>query len=707
MRSPKARELLFAALALFLTVGIFFLALRHRLGPLYETVLIEPSGLLQQRPWMDFNGKELRRGFFPLWNPYTGFGQPHLANIQTAVFYPLNLIVYLLGPKTGFELWLFIRLWLGGFFLYLFLRRLKLDIIPGFAGSLVWPLGGYGLWFMQLVDLNSQLLLPVFLILFYELAQKARLKIFLLAAVIGALIILGGHPEAIFNSFIIAGLYFLFRIFQERLKTREKTARLILAGFATVLSVLLAAVVLVPFANYFHRCWTLHYPGFGFFHLDIRTVLSLFFPERHFPSRGPGAIAVELLTEGLGRVFRAGYAKSAVPGVLPGAGIIVMLLALAGLFKLRSARADFSFFGLVLVFLLGMTYGIAPFRWLAFLPPFSAASNYKFYYSEIYFCLSLLAALGFSWLVQRRKLVFKAVLLLVLIASLFIYSLFVKPYLEIGLQDLEGKLTLKGFRDGYLKKPYSRVAAYETSVAGTGNPIFPPNTAMLFGVTDIRSSDALFPEAYFRLMDQLNGIRPQDRLRYFYPKYYVRPLAGSLNRALLDKYGLSWIFGGFSSPRLASPHFRFVAGYEHRDFPGDDFSIFENEKSWPRAFMVSEIFSPLESAQILERSRADIVFYNAGRIEADTESAKSGNLVVADLYYPGWLAQIEGKPARVVGSFGGFRSLSLEPGRHRVEFRFKPLDFEIGSKLSLAGLIMISAVWCVSLALRRADGKTA
>ncbi len=533
MKSPRLRELALIALVQFILVGTFFFTLRHRIGPLYENILIEPAGLLQQRPWMDFNGKEFSRGFFPLWNPHTGFGQPHLANLQTAVFYPLNFVAYALGPQLGFELWMFLRLWLGGFFLYLFLRKLKLEALPSLAGSLAWPLGGYGLWFMQLVELNSQILFPVFLILFHNLAEKARRRDFLLIIVTGSIIILGGHPEPIFNSFVLAGLYFIFRLSRQKVSGKEKMGRIILAGSAAVLSTILALLVLLPFFNYVPRCWSLHYPGFGFFHLDIKTIGSLFLPGYGFGNRGPGKILVELLQGGGSAVFKAGYAQTASPGMMPGVGIIAMLLALLGLLRLKKSAPDFSFFTAILVVLLGLTYGIAPFRWMAFLPWFSSASNFKFYFSEIHFCLAVLTGLGLSGIHKHTK-TFSSLILVALILSLYLQSLLIKPYLDLGLKNIENQEWLKEIR----KAPESKI--YRIAFPGD-RPALPPNLAMMYDLNDIASSDALFPKAYVSIMEKANGIKDRDLIAYFYPQYFFRLAHDHLRPVELSALGIKWL----------------------------------------------------------------------------------------------------------------------------------------------------------------------
>ena len=694
MRGLRSKELSLVALLLLALTAAFLAVMRIRLGPLYENILIDAAGLLQQRPWMDFSGRELRAGFFPLWNPLTGFGQPHLANIQTAVFYPLNFLVYIFGSRAGMELWILARLWLAGFFLYLFLRKLGLDVIASLAGSVVWPLGGYGLWFMQLVELNSQILLPLFLLLWHLLAEKAQLKYFLAAVIIGWLVILGGHPEAIFNCWLLAGMYFVFRIFREKNSGPGKMQRpmLLAVGFAASLS--LAAMVLLPFLNYFSRCWSLHYAGFGFFHLDVKTILSLLFPTRPLASRGPGRIAVELLGGSGLEVFRAGYLRTAVPGVLPGPGLIAVVLAVLGLFRLFRARAEFGFFSLVLVILLGLTYGLAPFRWLAFAPWFNSASNYKFYFSEIYLCFSVLTALGFRRVSTRIGRWLLGLLLAVLVGSFLLGSLCINPYLLLHTRKLDKESWVK-----FLEKKSGEGVPARIASIDDGNPALPPNLGMLFGANDVASSDALYPKAYFQLMDALNGLSEGERLEYFYPQYYVRVLRSSLPSPVFGRYGIRWVVSNFFSNQdveaLAREEFAQrimeVEGSRRVKLVFQNF-LLEKYSAWPRAFVSDDLSSGLSDAKLTANSHADIISYHPERVVISALLEGEGGLVLADLYYPGWRAWVDGKESRIEEVYGGFRGVALGPGKHRIEFGFAPSDFRLGFLASLSGLIIILSV---------------
>ncbi len=81
------------------------------------------DGIAQYYPWRQFASESLRAGHLPLWNPYQFCGTPFLANGQSAVLYPLNLLFWLLPAAGAFGFSALLHLCLAGWFGYLFLRR--------------------------------------------------------------------------------------------------------------------------------------------------------------------------------------------------------------------------------------------------------------------------------------------------------------------------------------------------------------------------------------------------------------------------------------------------------------------------------------------------------------------------------------------------------------------------------------------------------
>ncbi|MEJ2745865.1 MAG: hypothetical protein P8123_09315, partial [bacterium] len=127
--------ILIGALVVFFCVplftgGYFSPADILQMWPPYNTagVPYTPKNVLlsdivtQMEPWLKFSRDEFRNYSFPLWNPYSGSGVPHFANLQSAVLFPLNFFYYFLPWRIALVAVPFLKLYLVGLFTYLYLR---------------------------------------------------------------------------------------------------------------------------------------------------------------------------------------------------------------------------------------------------------------------------------------------------------------------------------------------------------------------------------------------------------------------------------------------------------------------------------------------------------------------------------------------------------------------------------------------------------
>ncbi|GEM_PF-322768 len=69
---------------------------------------------LQFWPWRSFAVAEYLSGHVPLWNPYSGFGMPLAANLQSGVFYPLNVSYLFLPVERAQTVSLVLHVFLAG-----------------------------------------------------------------------------------------------------------------------------------------------------------------------------------------------------------------------------------------------------------------------------------------------------------------------------------------------------------------------------------------------------------------------------------------------------------------------------------------------------------------------------------------------------------------------------------------------------------------
>ena len=82
----------------------------------------------------------LRDGELPLWNPYILGGHPNLADSMPAVLSPFKALYLCLTPERAFTLGIVLQLWLAGWFMFLFLRRIGRSGAASFVGACAWML---------------------------------------------------------------------------------------------------------------------------------------------------------------------------------------------------------------------------------------------------------------------------------------------------------------------------------------------------------------------------------------------------------------------------------------------------------------------------------------------------------------------------------------------------------------------------------------
>jgi len=211
-----------------------------------------------------------------------------------------------------------------------------------------------------------------------------------------------------------------------------------------------------------------------------------------------------------------------------------------------------------------------------------------------------------------------------------------------------------------------RLADYERAV-GTGENAADPN---------LRQFPATF-RGYKGQLARVLGLeylvldRPVERL----PRHFPRVTEAKL----LYGSGQMWIYRlNRTSPRayIAS---RVVpvdseAALEQEELPEfdrDSEALVENSDLEHLRIRYED--APAEPAATNKRT-ARIVEYQRNSVTIEVETDRSGLLILHDIYYPGWVATIDGQERPIVRTNLLFRGVEVPAGRHRVEFRFEPLS---------------------------------
>lgn len=194
--------------------------------------VLQFDGMAQFYPWRKFAADTLRSGYIPLWNPYEFCGTPFLANSQSAIFYPPNLIFVIMPAALALGWSALFHLIATGLFLYLFLRRsLSIGRLPACLGAIVWQLASWQTaWLALPTFLDTSAWFPLLLYLARESAQKPGVKNAVYLGSACGLMLLAGHLQIAFYGLALTGSYWLY----SALSVKSKTIRQTVSGDGSV-----------------------------------------------------------------------------------------------------------------------------------------------------------------------------------------------------------------------------------------------------------------------------------------------------------------------------------------------------------------------------------------------------------------------------------------------------------------------------------------
>lgn len=212
----------------------------------------------QFTPWRLFARASLLAGHLPAWNPYSLSGAPLIATQQSAVFYPINLLLLAVPFERTFVWSAVLRLWIAGMLTFLLAGRLGLSWLPRMIAALAFMLCGFLIVGIGHPHTGAAVWLPgVVLAVEMVLAAEARaagLRATALLALIVGIQFTAGHLETSVDILLASALYLLIRW---RQLARSAPAGepvglrpLILFGSGVALGTALGAMQLLPFLEW-------------------------------------------------------------------------------------------------------------------------------------------------------------------------------------------------------------------------------------------------------------------------------------------------------------------------------------------------------------------------------------------------------------------------------------------------------------------------
>lgn len=87
---------------------------------------------------------------------------------------------------------------------------------------------------------------------------------------------------------------------------------------------------------------------------------------------------------------------------------------------------------------------------------------------------------------------------------------------------------------------------------------------------------------------------------------------------------------------------------------------------------------------------APVIVYSPNYIKIDTSKAETNELIVAEVYSPGWVAKLDGeKQVPIKQIHNKLRQVEIEKGTKFVEMYYYPKSYQIGKIISLTSLLLI------------------
>jgi len=702
------------------------------------------DAIYQMEPDMLFARDAVRHFQLPIWSPWIGAGEPQLAMEQHAIFYPINLIAVVFPFWQSLEWLAALKLLAAGLGTLLFLRRLGLRPLAGLLGAISFTFCSFLVDWLEHPLVNAWALMPLMFVFADRLAEKAKARDAGVLAALMGFALLGGNPQSAVIAVVPPAVWFIFQIVRARRSARLARAvgLYVLAG---VLGVMLAAVVLLPFAELGGQATQLSRSAGPY---ERNFLFGLVTPELW------GRPDKSAITGGPFNYFE----RTAYLGAVP------LILAVAGL-AIRRTRPQ-VFFAVLGAASLGLVVRIPIYSHLVSGVPVLDRMNRGRWWIVLCFCGAVLAAYGLHYLLELEGRWRRIALPAVAAAVAAIPLLWLIPHSDVLSEFRHALGQLPNIQRDPLPRPTLQLASMLrwALFAGIGVVLIalaswqPRRRYLLAG--------ALIAVTAFDLVTFQRGIHPATPIAWANPPEpalvgQIRSRIGHermggliefqpnlANRFRLRdarKYELPnlkrredlWTgLGGTSAggAMLVTPEetraadvfsvrwmISYALGQTHtaRWRPTPVAPIVENRKALPRAWVAYDwrsagsepaavakmVKGPDEQAFIAPviegaptppsgspppPSAAHFQTDGIKGARLDVVAKRPGRLVLNDTWYPGWKAEVDGKTAAIEHANVAFRAVRVPAGRHVVTFTYRPANVRTGEVLSLLAALAIA-----------------
>lgn len=724
-----------ATIAQALERGPYQLTLKEDHFVPYIPYIDNGPGLVEE-PFQQFKKNAIAGGYLPLWNPYQACGIPFLANALATTFFLPSVFLYILPERYSWDFYIIFLVFTAGFLTYYFMRLLGYSTIPSLASGVAYMFSGPLMVWMVNATTNTAALLPLLFICVEKLIRQPGKKWVILSSFSVAVVLLSGHPEQIFFAFLTTLIYFMLRLIFSGKADVSRVKVIKSVSIAFFLGLILSAVFIIPFLEYLANSWIPNNPATGLIsEEDPRKAITILVPyffqnalvTNKFVRAGwmGGYLGIMTVLLAFAGIFKKDSKKN---NLIFGAIALFIILKCYGAWPVNWVGA--------LPILNKMRYSMHYTQDFAFAMAILAGVGLqRFIESKNRFCfMILLPALLIGAIILGHAIYYPAkpsittginytfiLLILVVASALFAGSRKRAAVLLVLLLATELFYLLPKAHapkyEAFAQTPYIDFIKKQDQYArsfGLMGTLY-PNIATGYGISDLGIYEPVLPK---RFVLYATAFISQPFKKNGVP--CIRSWLKDLNSPFLDLLGVEY---------LATVN-RDDADIETSLDPettqlvySKEAKVYRRKTAFPRVFIARRALFAADESEAIKllyensgklrdvvvieggdgpgidsapaspaaggNSKAAIKVYTPNYVKIESYSDHPGFLVLSDSYYPGWEVFVDCKKVRLLIADVMLRAVSLEKGRHAVEFYYRPFSFLLGAVISAAVFLLL------------------
>ncbi len=704
-----------------------------------------PDVITQIYPWRYEAISLWKHRQLPLWNMSSFGGTPLLANYQSAVLSPLNVLFFFTPFVEGWSLLVLFQPLLAGIGMYLFARQVGVSKWGGLLSSISFMFCGFLVVWMGYATLGYALLFLPYALTGLEgfFSTKQTKYLFLLSFSL-PLSFFSGHFQISLYVLLATLAYYLYKSFQ-----KKSLFLSLFSGIALFSGILLCLPQILPSLEFYTQ--------------SLRS--GLFQKGEAIPlAYLPTLLAPDFLGNPVTRNDWFGHYAEWNMYI----GIIPFFLALFSLTLWKKSIVRFAFVTGILCVLLALDTPITDVFVRLHIPVLSTSALsrivgvYSFFFAllagfgldSLYHFLSdnkkkipgllmgfVIIAFGLLWIVIAKKLFLplekipiakQNLILPTSIALGFILCLFIGMVPQKRVKYICFVLLLcfvafdmyrfvtkwqsfdpKNFvyENVPVTQAFSRIAGYERVLGNFGAQV-----SDYYKLPGLEGYDALYPRRYGEFIASLNDgeFHEADRSVVTFPRQ------GLYTSQVLNLLNVKYLVHKVSDDNMGwtLPYWNYPSNQFSPLYTDASYRILENTSVYPRAFLVGNYVLKQKKQSILDtmfakdtdlrrtvvleekpnqaisedtQAHTKIVFYKANNVKIQTSAKTAMLLFISDQFYPGWKAFMDGQDTHLYRADFAFRAVEVPAGVHTIVFSYQPTSFYMGLWGACIGLVALLA----------------